>query len=223
MFIKKLIFILFSSFLLINFFSVVSLNAADLHAILVGDSLNDSDRNGFEASIDLWHREVKRIAAYTGLQLQGVIFESFNCRLEDVLNYIQDLQIESDDVVILYFATHGSRPSSKETPWPHLHFSLDQKTIDFNYLNELIKDKEPRFFLSIADSCNEIDDHYGQPEKILVRKDELENDLLKIKNSQAFISRMIHHTSIDILNAYRHLFLNHHGTIIASGSIPRAF
>ncbi|WP_195155529.1 caspase family protein [Candidatus Protochlamydia phocaeensis] len=199
------------------------MQAANLHVVLVGDSLNASDRNGFEASMDLWRREVKRIAAYTGLELHGVIFESFRCRLDEVVQHIEALSIQADDVVILYFAIHGSRPSDKDSPWPHLRFSLDQQAIDFNYFNEVIKSKGPRLLLSIADSCNEIDDQYGDREKIfekILEIEELEDQVAIIKNSDSYTSLMANHTPSEIVQAYQHLFLNHSGTIIASGSIP---
>jgi hypothetical protein len=52
----------------------VPLEAADLHAILVGDTTDSELGYAFQKDLDLMHREVKKIADETGLSLNFSLF-----------------------------------------------------------------------------------------------------------------------------------------------------
>lgn len=208
-----------------NLFFTPTLEAASLHVILVGDSLNDQDPTGFEGGVDLWRREAKKIAAYTGLELEGVIFEGHHCRIEHVMRYIEELKIESDDIVILYFAMHGSRTKEKTNRWPDLSFSLDQQKIDFNLFNDLLREKNPRLFLSIADSCNNIVSDRVSSNQVnnQLYLGQEEEDRQVFTNTSSFTSLLVGSTSNELLAKYKRLFLDHSGSIIISTSSPGQF
>lgn len=207
-------------------FFTPALGAASLHVILVGDSLNDQDPTGFEGGVDLWRREAKKIAAYTGLELEGVIFEGHHCRVEQVMRYIEELRVESDDIVILYFAMHGSRTKEKNNRWPDLSFSLDQQKIDFSFFNDMLREKNPRLFLSIADSCNNIvvarsvGNQSGNHPSLAIEEEESRQ---LFTNTPSFTSFLVESTSDELLAKYKRLFLDHSGSIIISTSSPGQF
>lgn len=204
----------------------VSIEAASFHAILVGDSLNDHDPSGFEGGVDLWKREIKKIAALTGLELKGFIFEEHHCRVSEVISHIAEMEVETDDVIFIYFAMHGSRTENKKNRWPDLLFSLDRQKIDFNFINDQLKEKSPRLLLSIADSCNNIvrDEEGNDQHKLL---DLIENQepekIPRLTNTASFTDLAIHHASEESLDKYRTLFLENSGTVLISTSSPGQF
>ncbi len=222
---KKLLNLFLFIFFASGMFFTPALEGASLHVILVGDSLNDQDPTGFEGGIDLWRREAKKIAAYTGLELEGVIFEGHHCRVEHVMSYIEELKVEPDDIVILYFAMHGSRTKEKNNRWPDLSFSLDQQKIDFNLFNDLLREKNPRLFLSIADSCNNIvtTRATGNPANHPALAAEEEENRQAFTNTSSFTSLLVKSTSDELLAKYKRLFLDHSGSIIISTSSPGQF
>jgi hypothetical protein len=219
-----IIFIIF----IFNFISIPSyIEAATLHAILIGDTFNQEDSTGFEGGIDLWKRETQRIAALTNLELNGVIFEAHHCRIELIMNYLDDLEVGSQDVILIYFALHGSRTYAKETKWPYLTFSLDHQKIDFSVFNDKLKHKSPRLLLSIADSCNNLissEQISHESEQLLpLYLDGEEVPRQSFSNSLAFETLLLKNTSIDIRQKYRSLFLSFQGSVFISTSSPGQF
>ncbi|MBA2368695.1 MAG: caspase family protein [Candidatus Protochlamydia sp.] len=212
-------------FILCSLFTV-SIEAASFHAILVGDSLNDHDPTGFEGGVDLWKREIKRIAAFTGLELKGFIFEEHHCRINEVISHIKEMEVESDDVIFIYFAIHGSRSENKKNRWPDLVFSLDRDKIDFSFINHLLKEKKPRLLLSIADSCNNIvRGNAGKDRHKLVDliEGQTAEEIPTVSNTDSFRELAIHHATEELLEKYRSLFLEQSGTLLISTSSPGQF
>jgi hypothetical protein len=146
-------------FCVVTLCSYNRIEAANLHAILVADTVGGEFE--FATSIDSMQREIKKIASLTGLSLNGLIFEGMNVRIENVLSEISHLPVEPDDVVIIYFTMHGNRPYEKTNRWPNLIFTLDQvlgnETLDFQVVKELVLSKKPRFVLALAECCNSYD------------------------------------------------------------------
>ncbi|MCE2982378.1 MAG: caspase family protein [Parachlamydia sp.] len=203
-------------------FNYNPIQAASLHAVLVGDSLNDSDPTGFDGGVDLWQREVKKIAALSGMDLKGVIFEDENCRIENVLAYVENMKVEDDDMILIYFAVHGSRTREKANKWPDLFFSLDRQKIDFNVFNEIVKQKGARLVISIADSCNNIVNSNGNTQpyqlKNLMEGQEIETNV--ISNTTSYNDLAVKHAPQELVSKYRNLFRNQSGYIVVSTSSP---
>jgi hypothetical protein len=188
------------------FFSIALLpstvEAANLYALLIGDTEDSNLGYAFQQDLDLMHKEVKKIAKETGLTLNVSLFQGWQVTPEKVLQQIEELKIHSDDVLILYFTIHGYRTESKESRWPNLFFGLEQRGVDFDYINQIVKGKNPRLLLSIADSCNNT----------------LPDGLIPTIQQKALPVRMPN--SAKVKANYKKLFLESAGTIIISGSIP---
>lgn len=226
---KRIYFVLLLIMLCVSFKQPI--NAAQLHAMIVGDSVGGED--GFQSSIDFMQRAVKRIAAATDLSLNAQCFEGYQVQIKNILEHISALTIGPDDVVICYFSLHGSRTLHKDNPWPDLNFTLDtafsgeEGYLDFHTIHEGLKKKNPRLFLSIADSCNSIrsegfteDDDEDMP---------LPNRTPFSIPTPACQQVVLNHEEMacikgtmedDTIEAYRHLFLNERGCIIVSSSSP---
>lgn len=145
-----------------------SIQASEIHAILVADTI---DSYLFETNLDLMQREVKRMAARTDFSLHVAVFEHEEVRIENLLNYIENMDVQPDDIILFYANNHGSRSQDKISKWPDLLFWLnlaltpDQPSLDFDALNELLKNKNPRLLISIAESCNSIIEDVGNEDE----------------------------------------------------------
>ncbi len=159
-YLKKYLFLVIAYSLL----QLSSLDAAQVHAIIVADTLIGAGNRGMEVNIDAMQREVKQIAAYTNLPLTIAVFEEYNVKVKNILKYFNEINIAPDDIVIFYINNHGSRNKDKTNQWPNLIFPLDQIAtkdhviIDFNDLVEILKGKNPKLLISIAEACNSIVD-----------------------------------------------------------------
>lgn len=221
--------------LFVNILSITHAHAAILHAILVADS------NGAEfemlSNIDYMKREIKRIAVLTDLELNALAFEGRQVRKENILHHISALDIQPDDIVILYFNLHGSRTHEKENQWPDLNFLIDiglygdDGYLDFNHINDIVKNKQPRFILSLADSCNGYRDDFDfDDDEEDEDASENEDGILAypipdpayepvvLKDSEIkFYKETAEEDDIDL---YRYLFLDQQGCILISSSSP---
>lgn len=184
--------------ILLVIFSPVTSEAATLHAILVGDTDVKDIGPGVVQNINHMTEEVKLIAKHTELNLELRMFtgSQYNSQL---LKNLKSLNIQSDDVVIFYYSGHGYRTHDKDNIWPNIWISNENKGIDQQVITNLLAKKNPRFLLSLVNSCNSYVE-WDIPYAKMITKS-MTPDTLVSEN-------------------YRKLFLETQGVIMSSSSSP---
>jgi hypothetical protein len=195
---------MFFRFLYVAVFSfslAASLAAADLHFVLIGDTLAEDIQEGVIGDLQHADEMVQGIIRYTGMTLQKQVFSGKEATAENVLSHLKDLSTEEDDVIILYFSGHGYRTLSKgANPWPNFYFSANTSGIDLLDAAQILQEHKARFSLIIADCCNNVISEYAAPPvvrrqfKALARGEE------------------------EITKNYRKLFMEMKGQVIVSSS-----
>jgi len=99
-----------------------------------------------------------------------------------------------NDVIFFYYGGHGGN-SDKGTGWPFMN--LRGGRLEIKTVFGMLKSKKPRFFLVIADTCNNFGGRFSITE-----------------------SRGGQGGSTSLADNYRQLFLNYRGYIVASSSEP---
>jgi hypothetical protein len=185
-------------FLILSLFSTFSLSAASIKAIIVGDSVDT--HIGAAAKLDVIHLQefLTSVSDYTDLPLQATVLIGKSAVADNVMNYIDMLQVDPDDIVLVYFSAHGVN-NHQVTKWPHVLFDTDDSNVDFDLINSMIKNKGPKLLISIADCCNKILPNSVHLEKLGFRSG---------KDKQL------------VRENFRKLFLNVSGSIIISSSQP---
>lgn len=177
------------------------LQSASIHAILVGDTLDEDLGYDFELNLSYMKKFIHEVSQHTGLKPVITQFKDEQTTTYQVLDFLNNLEVEENDVLVLYFCMHGYRTPSKKNQWPNLHFGEDEMGIDFNYLAQFGKEKMPRLLISIADSCNS----------------EIPDGAIKTITQHA---KMAAAKNQNISENYKRLFLHSKGSIIISGSVP---
>lgn len=205
---------------LLTFFCLCE--GATLHTILVGDTFEGETSYSTQCSLDMMERQMQRVAAYCGMDLHVAVFEGMQTRIRNVTNYFDEVNVGPDDVVVLYFAIHGSRDKNKISPWPDLMFPLDLEYLDFELAFTTFAAKNPRLLLALADSCNSVrfdfpidDDHESN-----VMPDPLTGPTFNYEMGAETFDLTFFMEEIDKINNYRSLFLDINGAIIVSASSP---
>ena len=169
------IFCLFTSYL-------VSLNGADLHCIIVGDTGADDIKNAIQIDMRSVYFEAQRIASYTGMNLKISLYSGGEAKPSPLLQTIQSLQTNRDDAIIFYFSGHGYRLKDKASQWPYLLLLKEQKAINLDLITKALAEKTAHFILVIADCCNNvIQDQFARP--VVEKEIKDKSSLTKIKRN----------------------------------------
>jgi hypothetical protein len=196
-------FLCMTAFILVCSFGMAkTVEAASLYAILVGDTLDDSIGDHCQQDLYQMQAELQKISRYTGLKLNLLVFQGRLAMPQSIVQQVLELALTSDDVVILYFSMHGYRTQSKSDPWPNLYFSLVNQGLDFNAINQMVINKNPRLFISIADVCNNL-----IPDGV-------------VPTLQPRHAALSQEASVLRKKNYTRLFLQSSGVILLSGAIP---
>lgn len=201
---NKLITLFFTSLALIGSSSINRLEAATIHTLLIADSEDDSLGKGFYQAVIQMQQQFQLVAYAADLELNDSILVGEKTLINNVLDAIDNLNIQPDDVVVVYAAIHGYRNASKVSKWPSLFFGVESRGLEFELINKKILAKKPRFLLSMADSCNNrLDFDFPTVGEVMV-KSVLPNYDLIIEN-------------------YVRLFTKSRGSVIVSSSQPGEF
>ncbi len=165
---------------------------ATLHAVIVADT---NDKN-IGKSVDIDRKKLEKflpsIAKNTGLTLKAQSIYGHRLTRKSVATALNQLSVRPNDVVIFYYSGHGGRMSSKRTKWPSM--VIERSLLDFDWIIAALKRKNPRFFMAIADSCNNVLDKYSPSRDFFLGTPKPES--------------------------YRQLFLNYRGNVVVSSSKP---
>jgi hypothetical protein len=181
--------------------SITTLEAATLHAVLVGDTNDKALGKGMKINIENMHDELSKAADLTGLELNVVMKYGKSTKRDQVIKQIEELEVGPDDVVIAFFSMHGYRTHSKDTQWPSLFFGQDLTGVDLDYIVNSISQKNPRLLIALADSCN------------------IYASGINTLHAPSALAASFSINNYEKRN-YKKLFLDSSGTIIASGSLP---
>lgn len=176
-----------------------NLEARQLYAVLVGDTLDASIGTSSATALELMQNQVNVIAQATDSTLNISLFQGLHTTPEKVLQEIKNLPINEDDLVILYFTMHGSRTPSKTNQWPDLYFGVSNQGVDFHEISEWVKQKNPAFLLAIADCCNSY----------------IPDGALKMVSLKQVSVRAQNWGSV-----YRKLFLERRGSLVVTAASP---
>ncbi|WP_069471673.1 caspase family protein [Candidatus Marithrix sp. Canyon 246] len=126
-----------------------------LHAVILAD-INDN-KIGKSTKVDFKHINnlVQDIAINTGMVLAKHSVIGSDLNNQNVRTIINNLPVRRNDTVIFYYAGHGKNPQTG-TQWPSM--ILNDENLELNFVVSKLKQKNPRFFLAIADTCNDFPD-----------------------------------------------------------------
>lgn len=181
-----------------------ALAAATLHAILLGDTEDLTLGRQIQKDLDRVETLVYDIADSISYTLNPIVIQGKMSRPEKLSIALSALEIAPEDIVIFYVSSHGFRVPSIKSEYPLIHFSLSDEAIDFGAIVELIREKNPRFLLSIADVCNdEWPDEWQSNIKALHKRLVVKTDLRKAN--------------------YKRLFLSSRGALVVCAAVPGDF
>lgn len=174
--------------------------AATLYAIIVADTNDTRIGSGTNKDEEEILKLVTTIGQNTGLTVHKIVIDNSAVSpggggYDKVKVAVTGLSVASEDMVFFYYSGHGNNKGTGSI-WPELQVEgLDTKPerrIELDWVKKTLEQKQPRFLIAIADTCNFLP---GTRARIWLKRTEKPS-------------------------AYQQLFLNYQGSIVASSSIP---
>ena len=139
--------------------SAITSNAQTFHAIVF---CNTIDRSIGE-SMTLELANVSRNLGVLEKLLENNYYFSItridgsNCTRENVKATIEDLEVDSDDIIFVFYGGHGSHAvNNRQDPWPQFCMNTgDQaKWVPMAHVDKWVSAKRPRLSIIVANCCN---------------------------------------------------------------------
>lgn len=175
----------------------LDLPARTMHVIMAADTIHEIS-SITKPDVSQMRVEFQTIARHTRLVLKEKVFMSSEFGKDNITSYLKALRIEPNDVVIFYFSGHGYHTHHKTSQWPWLSFELYKSGLDLKWIADIIRKKNPRFSLVMADCCNNFAEQGYMAET--------KNICIKLTMSSP------------VYQGYHHLFLNAKGHITICSS-----
>ncbi len=154
---KTLNLILFAAAAMLSFLPQ-AVDAADLHAIIVVDTIERKLSIAREISLKSMKSEVQQIAKHAELNLNQHVFSGKELHSGDVIDTIKKLQFDRDDTIIFYYNGHGYRTKSSKTYLPVMLFEEEGIGVAMESVLSILQEKQARLLMVLSDTCNELID-----------------------------------------------------------------
>jgi len=186
------------TFLLLYVMAPLSSTADTLHAIVIADTTDWQAGASFTTDSKRIKELTGTVSIRTRLKLQLYEISGNNLTRRKVTSTLEQLSVGQNDVVLFHYAGHGGRTSGNSNLWPSMN--IKGGALDLDWIKSTLEQKNPRFLIVLADTCNNFDDS------------------LSPVWTRSSSSRGMPQTE-----SYRQLFLNYRGHIFAAAAKPGQF
>lgn len=173
--------------------------AQTLHAIIIADTNDPNIGRWDKQDYVNMTMEVSTIASATGMQLKKYFRSGSQCSKSSLMDILNNLRTGNDDVVLFYYSGHGVRSTQDASEYPQMCMGsrYDSDFVPLEYVLQRLNDQPARLKIVFGDCCNSTAPGVTSKEQP---------------------SKGVTVLSKAPVNAYTNLFMNYHGSIIASGS-----
>jgi len=136
-----------------------------LYAIIIADTRDREIGKSTQADLDHIKTLVENISKHTQLPNHLLIIQGDQLSRQAVVKVLTQLSITGQDMVIFYYSGHGTRGrqlEQRESKWPYLcvegggRCTEKENRLDLDEVVDSLRQKGPRFFIAMADACNDL-------------------------------------------------------------------
>lgn len=138
---------------------IPNLEAQTMHVLLTGATNDRSIGLGAKKNLQNYSTMLQSVIAALDCNYSFSVYDDPLCTKANVINWINELELGSDDVVVFYYSGHGGRALNDPDPFPQMcmnrpdNESLYMPVKQVKTLLEK-KDPGPRLAIIITECCN---------------------------------------------------------------------
>lgn len=179
-----------------------SVQAQTFHAIIACNTTDASIGPGMISDMNHMNNMVQTIQAILDCESDLKIFDGNTCTRANITNYINNMEVGRDDVILFFYSGHGTHAAGNaEDPWPQMcmNTGIESLFMPVISVDKLLANKQPKLRIILTDCCN------------------VEDSRVSIKPKLAQLSGP---TSLKDFNtsAIKKLFLENKGKVIMTSS-----
>ncbi len=149
----------YSFFVVVLFFTLSGSRvvAQTLHAIVACNTIDGSIGRGMVSDMRNMSNAIQTIAKIMNCDFEMEVFDGRICTKANITNYIKELEVESDDVVMFFYGGHGTHAyNNSSDPWPQMcmNTNIESMFMPVASVEKLIAAKNPRLRIIITNCCN---------------------------------------------------------------------
>lgn len=206
--VKMKIFAKFVYGLLLVCFVVQTSYAQTLHSLIVGATDDFKIGKGITRNLINMNKIIQDVVGVLDCEFEQEIFDHSKCTKANVTNWINNLDIDPEDVVFFFYSGHGGRALNDTDIFPQMCMndpSNQALYLPVSHVEDMISKKKPRLAIIITECCNS------------------ENPGIKIKPLFAMSTDEYSSVKEYDAKALRDLFFNTKGIVKISSSKPKEY
>ncbi|GGN11600.1 hypothetical protein GCM10010967_54430 [Dyadobacter beijingensis] len=129
-------------------------HAQSFYAVLVADTRDAVLGAGCEKDLEEMSLTLQGISKKIGYQFQEIICHEDQFGKSGIQEAISKIQCNPDDILFFYYTGHGINSTDEKSTFPVLYFK--DENLELEMVHRLLKAKNPRFCLTLADCCNNL-------------------------------------------------------------------
>jgi len=131
--------------------------AQTLHTIIACNTIDNNIGVGMTSDMKNMANAIQIIAANLNCEFEMEVFDGQHCTKANVTNYINEMEVERDDIVLFFYGGHGTHAVNNESdPFPQMcmNTNIESLFMPVASVEKLIAAKHPKLRVILANCCN---------------------------------------------------------------------
>lgn len=143
---------------------VTDLCAGSLKVVLAGDT--DSNlTDQIEKDIQLLTTQSQKLSRHLNRPLELKVLKGSRASKQQFIAIVQNLDVQPDDILIVFYSGHGFRDKFKKSPYPYMFFTQTKESLDTDDMLNVVYQKKAQFAILMVDACNLPFAHLDEPDE----------------------------------------------------------
>lgn len=131
--------------------------AQTVHAIIACNTIDSKIGVGMQSDLKNVRNAIQIIVSMLDCEYDEQVFDGPVCTKNNVKNYIKNMDVERDDVVIFFYGGHGTHAMNDAgDPWPQMcmNTNIESLYMPVAEVEKLFSAKQPKLCVILTNCCN---------------------------------------------------------------------